>query len=351
MDIKQEKSIKDGEDGDGNANPAPQLIRHSTPPVQEKFPSDIMVSNECIKLSDLPNWGGNLQQCYEEVEMPAKLYTGKKNIQQFTEEHLREPYQVEAAWHKWLSNAKMNELIAESTAVTQIALELRPQGKSGPIERAEINIATANNIFGAFDGKLKKDDKILSDEDRTCIHLLVHTKDFSKLTHQDLTLYAKEARCLESTLALINKYNKIGVVDIDLIRSHWPTRPNRRFTKISIFILQFFGRADRLFTQEAVSKLWHSLLFVHDFVLGLQYQASVWKDKGSAKMLGAYIDDLELFGDDSSLVPDEAVIVKSEKKRTNDAQKNANKSATKKPRSENTLDTVSTNLLALFNSF
>lgn len=203
-------------------------------------------------------------------------------------------------------------------------------------------------------GKKKKDKDILSDDDRTCIHLLVNTGDFSALTNLDLIPYVREARCLENTLALIDKYNKNKVVDTKLIRSHWPAHPNRRFAEILIFISQFFGRADRVFPQEVVSKLWRALLFVNDFVLALHNQADILRDKSSFKTPAGGVDELSI--DDSYLEARETVHVKSEKKRKNGPQKNANKSANKKSRSENTVleelqYDISTNHLALFHLF
>jgi hypothetical protein len=57
MDIERESSISNGEEGDAKANAAPELIRYPTSPVHEEFTSDIMVNNECLKLSHLPHWG------------------------------------------------------------------------------------------------------------------------------------------------------------------------------------------------------------------------------------------------------------------------------------------------------
>ena len=156
MDAKWESSISNGEERDSKANAAPPLIRCPTSCLHEAFTSDIMVINECLKLSDLPQWGGSLQWCYNRVKMPAKLYTGKKNIQQFTNEHLCDPYQVDAAWHKWVMGSNVVEFIGKGYAVQMIEPELRPQGKSGPNEVASINITTATNIFNSFDGKKRK---------------------------------------------------------------------------------------------------------------------------------------------------------------------------------------------------
>jgi ribosomal protein L12E/L44/L45/RPP1/RPP2 len=164
----------------------------------------------------------------------------------------------------------------------------------------------------------------------------------------------REARCLENTLALIDKYNKNKVVDTKLIHSHWPARPNSWFAKILIFILQFFGRADHLFPQEVVSKLWRALLFVNDFVLALHNQADISRDRSRLKIPAGGVDGMSI--DDLCLEACEAVNVKSEKKRKNGPQKNVNKSANKKSRSENTVleelqYDVSTNHFALFHPF
>jgi hypothetical protein len=361
MDAKRESNISNGEEGDSKGNAAPPSIRCPTSRLHEAFTSDIMVINECLKLSDLPQWGGSLQQCYNKVKMPAKLYTGKENIQQFTDEHLCNPYQVDATWHKWVMASNVVEFIGKRYAVQMIEPELRPQGKSGPNQVASINITTATNIFDTFDGKKKKEKDILSDDDRTCIHLLVNTGDFSALTHLDLIPYVREARCLENTLALINKYNKNKEVDTGLIRSHWPARPNRRFAEILIFISQFFGRADRLFPQEVVSKLWRALLFVNDFVLALLYQAEISRDKSSLKTPAGGVDESSI--DASYVEGHEAVDVKVVKKRKDASKKDPNTGTNKKSRSENTVlgeDSivleedqydVSTNHFALFHPF
>lgn len=44
---------------------------------------------------------------------------------------------------------------------------------------------------------------------------------------------------------------------------------NRRFCDIVIFILHFFGRAERIFQEAEVRVLWDSLLFVGDFMRAL----------------------------------------------------------------------------------
>jgi hypothetical protein len=129
----------------------------------------------------------------------------------------------------------------------------------------------------------------------------------------------REARCLKNTLALIDKYNKNKVVDTKLIRSHWPAHPNRRFAKILIFILQLFRRADRLFPQEVVSKLWRALLFVNNFVLALHNQADILQDRLRLKIPAGGVNDMSI--DDLCLEACEAVNVKSEKKRKNGPKK------------------------------
>jgi hypothetical protein len=314
--------------------------------LQKNLASSVTKNEQRVALSDLPNWGGNLQFCHSIVKMPGKLYVQKGNIEYHTESLLSDGYRVEVAWHNWTASLNLVTFIAKKDAVEAISLELRCLKNSGHGQNGDINFATAMNLFNSYDGVKKKAGDVLSDQDRNCIHLMVSAGDFHNVSSPELISYVKEARCLEQTMALIKKYNELKIVDTEMIRTHWNPRPNRRYTEILIFISHYFGRAELIFQEETVRKLWHSLLFVNDFVIALQNQAQEYKEKMHTKPAAAGSDNASVDSNPDNMKtyepvknvnPTASVHNNPDKKRKSVPAENENPSAKKKSRSKKTL--------------
>jgi hypothetical protein len=314
--------------------------------LQDNLASSVTTNEQRVALSDVPNWGGNLQFCHSIVKMPGKLYVQKGNIEHFTESLLSDEYRIALAWHNWTASLNLVTFIAKKDAVDAISLELRSLNNSGHRQISDINVATAMSIFNSYDGVKKKAGDVLSDKDRNCIHLMVSAGDFHNMSSPELISYVKEARCLEQTVALIKKYNEFKIVDTDMIRTHWNPRPNRRYTEILIFISHYFGRAELIFQQETVRKLWHSLLFVNDFVIALENQAQEYKEKMDTKPAAAgsdnasvdsNLDNMKTYQPVTNVNATVSVHNNPDKKRKSVPAENENPSAKKKSRSKKTL--------------
>ena len=231
----------------------------------------IMKNGEAITLDKLPKMGGQPVLAYSDVKMPAKLYTTTDNIERFVESQLndKDEWNLTKAWNNYLEHTSCADITKDTLRET-VQKQLRNSW--------QLSLATVNQIFADYDKHKKKTDDPLSDKDRAFLHLLVGPEEFGIAVTHDTASYLRESRSYYECIRLIKKFCGLNV-DTSRMERNIDPRPKKRFCDIVIFISHFFGRAEHVWEVKKVRTLWDTLVFVDEFVYGLEEQSILFEGK------------------------------------------------------------------------